>query len=62
VRERERDESCAGSKIELAPDARAVPFGCANGDAQPVRDLSIGVAVSEQFQDFSLADGELFGA
>jgi hypothetical protein len=62
VRERERDESRARSKIELAPDAGAVPFSCADGDAQPVRDFPIGVAVSEELQDFALADGEEFGA
>ena len=62
MRERERDESRARSKIELAPDAGAVPFSCADGDAQPVRHFPIGVAVSEELQDVALADGEEFGA
>jgi hypothetical protein len=62
VRERERDESRAGSKIELAADAGAVPFSRADGDAQQVCDFPIGVPVREQLQDFALADGEEVGA
>lgn len=62
MRERERDESRAGSKIELAANAGAVPFSRADGDAQPVCDFPISVPVSEQLQDFALAGGEEFGA
>jgi hypothetical protein len=42
--------------------AGAVPFSGADGDAQPVRHFPIGVPVSEQLQDFALADGEEFGS
>ena len=47
VCERERDESRAGCKVELAPDAGAVPFGCADRDVEPVRDFPVGVTVSK---------------
>jgi hypothetical protein len=57
VRERECDESRSGSKIEFAPDAGAVPFGCADGDVEAVRDFPVGVSVSEQPQHFAFADG-----
>ena len=62
VRERERDESRAGCKVELAPDAGAVPFGCADGDVQPVRDFPVGVTVSKQLQHVAFTGGEKFGA
>src|SRR6266571_8067240 len=62
VGECELDESRARSKIELAPDAGAVPFGCTHGDVQPVRDFPVCVSVSEQLEDFAFADGEEFGA
>ena len=62
VGECELDESCARSKIELAPDAGAVPLGGTHGDVQPVRDFPVCVSVSEQLEDFAFAGGEEFGA
>ena len=61
VGECELDESRARSKIELAPEAGAVPLGCTHGDVQPVRDFPVCVSVSEQLKDFAFAGGEEFG-